>query len=90
MIGNWTDETCYYTDVRDGGKVGFLSGPYRTEEEARADLEAVKRLANEANTWSWFYEFGTCSLPTGYRTGLFNDRLNPHGWTGYRTQEVVT
>lgn len=53
----------YYVTVRDAGRHGYLLGPYDTHEEALENVDRGRKLAEEANVWSHFYEFGTGSLP---------------------------
>lgn len=57
----------YYVTVRDGGRTGFLLGPYPTHDGALARVEAARRHANRVNPWAAFYAFGTSSLPAGQR-----------------------
>lgn len=53
----------YYVSVMDGGRKGFLLGPYSSHEEALANVERGCKLANEADDRAWFYAYGTCSAP---------------------------
>ena len=55
----------FYVTVLDSGRTGFLLGPYPTHEEAKAQVERGRELANKADPWAGFYSFGTASLPKG-------------------------
>ena len=44
------------------GRMGLLSGPYRNHAAALADLEEVKRKAQDVDRWAVFYAFGTVRL----------------------------
>ena len=81
-LGNWADEECYYVTVMDAGRVGKLLGPYRTHEAALADVDIANKLANEADPFACFYGYGTSRWRNGYPTGIFNDKVSPHKWTG--------
>lgn len=56
----------YYASVMDDSssarKVGFLSGPYETHQEALDALPAAKRKALDADSAAAFYYFGTLSV----------------------------
>ena len=82
-LGNWTDEPCYYVDAVDGDQCALLAGPFRTHDAALECVDAAKRLAQVRDVKSVFYAFGTCKTPDGHYTGILNDELNPHGWTGF-------
>jgi hypothetical protein len=47
----------YYIAVHDAGRTALLAGPYEQEDNAEQAMEAVCRLAYDANPWSWFYTF---------------------------------
>lgn len=57
------EEVLYYVTVRDGGRTGFLLGPYLSRAEALANVERGKNLAATANGYAWFYAYGTASYP---------------------------
>lgn len=66
----------FYVTVKDGGRRGFLLGPYGTHGEALALVPEGKRLAVEADQWAAFYEFGTSRIRDGERPpGVLNGRL---------------
>jgi len=79
----WRENRCYYVSVRDAGRVGLLAGPFRHHRHALAAEPDTRRKANEVNSWSHFYAFGTCKMPNGARAGLLNDLVGyndrPHG-----------
>ena len=55
----------YYVTVKDGPRVGLLSGPYRTHAEALAKVTPVRERAVELDGKAHFYSFGTALLPPG-------------------------
>jgi hypothetical protein len=55
----------FFVTVRDAGRTAFLLGPYATHEDALTEVERGRELAQNANTWAWFYAFGTASAPAG-------------------------
>jgi hypothetical protein len=71
----------YYTSVRDPEdpkKVGFLTGPYKTHQEALDMVDKAKELAYKVNAWAPFYAYGTCRLPEDFSNpplGKLNDLL---------------
>ena len=66
----------YYVSVLNGSKRGLLAGPYKTHQEALDMVEPAKKLAQEVDSWDWFYAFGTCKTPDGYAgQGVLNDLL---------------
>ena len=54
----------FYVTVRNGDQTGFLLGPYETHEEALANVQRGRELANTTDQWAHFYAYGTASLPT--------------------------
>lgn len=52
----------YYVTAVNGKKTSYLLGPYRTHAEALANVERGRRLACEADTWAWFYAYGTVKV----------------------------
>ena len=66
----------FYVSVVDGGRYGFLSGPYATHAEAMADVNEVQVLAEKHDPGAAFYAFGTARAPEGYTTpGILNEAL---------------
>jgi len=49
----------FYASVIDGDRKALLLGPYNTHEEAQANVERAKALAEEVDPWAYFYAFGT-------------------------------
>ena len=47
----------YYVAVHDASRSALLAGPYEQEATAEQAMEEVRRLAYDANPWSWFYTF---------------------------------
>jgi hypothetical protein len=71
-------EVGFYVTVRerpDGGRTGYLAGPWDTHEEALAHVEPVRRLAESKNDRARWYAFGTARVegPSPVRRGLFNE-----------------
>lgn len=52
----------YYVTVRDGGRHGYLLGPYDTHQEALENVERGRDLANDADSRAHWYAFGTGRL----------------------------
>jgi len=48
----------YYVTVRDGARVGFLAGPYRSKRAAERKVGVATDRAVAADPWSWFAAFG--------------------------------
>lgn len=65
----------FYVSVVDGGRVGLLAGPFATHKEALDLVDEAQELAQEADPFACFYAFGTLSLATGKRKGVFNKEL---------------
>lgn len=66
----------FYVTVRDGGRTGWLLGPYDFHGEALARVEDGRRLAKAANDRAFWYAYGTSRIATGRRpAGLLNARL---------------
>lgn len=64
----------YYVTVRDGGRTGFLLGPYATHQDARANVDRGRAYALgdcdgpdgrriAYNGRAHFYAYGTSRLP---------------------------
>jgi hypothetical protein len=77
----------FYVTIRDGGRVGWLAGPFNRHGDALRFVEPARRLAHELNreqaTWAGF---GTARRKADRnRVGILNDRLgltpaDLHGW----------
>lgn len=52
----------FYVTVKDGPRTGWLLGPYATHNEARANVDRAKELAEKADRWAHFYAFGTARV----------------------------
>jgi hypothetical protein len=52
----------FFVTVRDAGRTGFILGPYPTHEEAIANVERGRRMAEQANARAVFYAFGTARV----------------------------
>ena len=70
----------YATVVRSAGtprqRVGWLAGPFASEEEARAHLPAAKAKARELDPWTDFDAFGTASREAMHHPpGVLNRHL---------------
>lgn len=65
----------FYVSVVDGKRVGLLAGPFPTHQQALDLVDEARELAQEADPWAAFYAFGTLSLTTGTRQGVFNKGL---------------
>ena len=66
----------FYASVVDGKRVGLLAGPFPTHKEALDLADQARELAQEADPFACFYAFGTLSLSTGKRRGVFNNALD--------------
>jgi hypothetical protein len=59
----------FYVTVRDPerpkGGHGWLAGPYKSHDEALADLPGIRRQAAERDPSGHWYEYGTASRPAG-------------------------
>lgn len=66
----------FYVSVVDGGRHGYLLGPYDTHEAALANVDRGKAGAHEVDDRAHWYGYGTCKVtaPT-LPTGRLNDRL---------------
>lgn len=70
----------FYVTVRerpDGGRTGYLVGPFDTHEEALGQVDAARRIAREVNSDAHWYAYGTARVES-YGTlppGRFNDRF---------------
>ena len=52
----------FYVTVRDGGRTGYLLGPYPTHDEARTNVDRGRTLAEARDAWAHFYSFGTARV----------------------------
>lgn len=76
LRGNWTDGECFYVDAVDGKRFVLLAGPFQTLKEAETRLDEARELAiSSGDPKAWFYAYGCCKLPNGYREGKFNAKL---------------
>lgn len=55
----------YYVTVRDGGRTGFLLGPYDDIRDATTNVTRAQALAVETDPFAYFYAFGVARLPIG-------------------------
>lgn len=61
----------FYVDaIPQAGRVTLLSGPYPNHAAAMADVDAVRKLANEIDPRSHFMPFGTCRYPEDRGPGV--------------------
>lgn len=68
----------FYVTVKDGGRTGYLLGPYEAKGEAEAEVPLGRRLAEQADSRAAFYAFGVtrvvmrpgASLPEGKLNGM--------------------
>lgn len=66
----------FYVSVVDGKRVGLLAGPFATHKQALDLVDKAKEKAEEIDPFACFYAFGTLSLATGKREGVFNKALD--------------
>ena len=66
----------FYVSVVDGSKVGLLAGPFPTHKQALNLVDDARELAQEADPFACFYAYGTLSLSTDKRRGVFNKALD--------------
>jgi hypothetical protein len=52
----------FYVSVRDGKRTGFLLGPHCSSRDALAEVQRGKKLAEKADPFASFYDYGTCSV----------------------------
>lgn len=52
----------FFVSCRKGTANGLVLGPYDTHEEALANVERGREMAEKADPWSLFYAFGTLSV----------------------------
>jgi len=64
----------FYVSVRNDSRTGLLAGPFDTESEARALVEAAQTEAERIDPFAHFYAFGTCKAPTR-KAGVLNAQL---------------
>ncbi len=65
----------YVTMIRDK-RTARLAGPFDRHEDALANVEPARKLANEVDPWSEFDAFGTASFTAAeHRAGTLNERL---------------
>ncbi len=65
-LSNGDGSRRYYVTVKDGGRTGWLLGPFLTHGRALSHVSRAKRLANDADPRAAFYAFGTASAPAEY------------------------
>ena len=65
----------WYVSIRDGGRLGFLAGPFRYHRQALRFLRATRREAERVDHWAAFSAIGTCRCPDGRYTGVLNGAL---------------
>jgi hypothetical protein len=66
----------FYVTVKDGGRTGWLLGPYGTHEEALDLVGAGRKLAESVNDRAFWYAYGTSRIVDGRRPdGLLNSLL---------------
>lgn len=59
--------TYYYIAVHDAGRTALLAGPYEVEpDEPLRDM--VRRMANDACAWAWFYTFSLAKSSVLFKT----------------------
>jgi len=56
----------YYIAIHDAGRSALIAGPYATEHEAECRMDYVRRLAYEADPWSWFYTYSLARYKTRF------------------------
>jgi hypothetical protein len=64
----------FYVSVVNGRRVGLLAGPFDTEPDARAFVEAAQAESERIDPFAHFYAFGTVKAPTR-KPGTLNARL---------------
>lgn len=52
----------YYVSAIDGDRKALICGPYDSHEEALADVERVKKAANEIDFRAHWWAWGTASV----------------------------
>jgi len=66
-----TEESCplgtYYVSVVDGSSWWRMAGPYNTHQDALADVDRVRNIANEHDGRAWFMGWGTIRDREGKR-----------------------
>lgn len=60
----------FYVSAIDGPKKYLLAGPYETHEAAKAQVDAVLRVADKQNPKAWFMAWGTCGSVEPLKTPL--------------------
>lgn len=55
----------FFVTVVDGGRHGFLLGPYEKHSDALAQVDRGRTLAQGADPRGVFYGYGTASAPVG-------------------------
>jgi hypothetical protein len=62
----------FFVSTRSAGRVGLVLGPFASHDEALANVERGRGLAEKADAWSVFYEFGTLRIEGGSgREGVY-------------------
>ena len=76
LRGNWTDKECFYVSVIDGNRYNLLAGPFKDHQSALDKVDEVKEVAlNYGDPKAYFYAYGTCKVPNGYREGILNSKI---------------
>lgn len=66
----------WFVALRRGARTALLAGPFASQAEAEALVDAAVALANAADPWSHFDVFGTLSMSAGGQwRGKFNAEL---------------
>jgi hypothetical protein len=75
--GEHREGALYYVTCVDGGRVGYVAGPFADHPSALAMVEPARKMALKVNQWSHFYAFGTCALPPEHprKVGALNAQL---------------
>lgn len=79
----------FYVTAREGRRVGWLLGPYRSRDAAAGNVERARLAAVEIDPWTHFAGFGATrlvgrpgrTLPAGIlnsRIGLFEGGAGEH------------
>lgn len=55
----------FYVTVQDGGRTGFLLGPYADLRDALANVDRGRDMACAGSSRAHWYTYGTSRLPAG-------------------------
>lgn len=61
--GTNPNHRAFYVSMIDGTRMGRAAGPYLTHQEALDDVKRVRDAAYDIDPRSWFFSWGTCSMP---------------------------